>query len=124
MGVDFSTVLVLHCQDLFARYVTITPVVSAPGAPAYTLRGIYATRPIQIATEIGMALLSDQQTIFDVRDNEFFDGGYALPVQGDQLNMPADGNVPAEGDFEIIDAERDGGGETTLIIRKLETAAP
>jgi hypothetical protein len=129
MAIDFSTTLYLHCQDFYSRAVIITPIVSSPGAPAYQARGIYGTRDVEVTTgdpfgSTTMALISDQQTIFDIRDNEFFDSGYVLPQQGDLLNIPREGNIPAEGDFEVTDTQRNGGGETTLVIRKYEAAVP
>lgn len=124
MAVDFSTVLYLHTQDFFSRAITITPVASNPGASAYTIRGIYTSRPIDIMVEVGMAMVSDQQTIVDIRDNEFFDAGCTIPIQGDLVDIPAEGNIPAAGTFEVVDTDANGGGETTLAIRKWESAAP
>jgi hypothetical protein len=123
MAVDFSTVLYLHAQDFFSRAITVTPVASNPGAPAYTVRGIYTTRPVEIMVE-GMAMVSDQQTIVDIRDNEFFDAGHLLPIQGDLIDIPAEGNIPSVGMLEVTDTDANGGGETTLTVRKLMTAAP
>jgi hypothetical protein len=124
VAVDFSTVLYLHTQDFFSRAITITPTASNPGAPAYTVRGIYTTRPIDIMVEVGMAMVSDQQTIIDIRDNEFFDAGHLLPIQGDLVDVPAEGNIPVAGTFEITDTDSNGGGETTLSVRKWGPAAP
>jgi hypothetical protein len=124
MAIDFSSVLYLQCQDQFSRDVTITPINSAPGSGAYAARGIYGTRDVEVQTDMGMAIVSDQETILDIRDNEFFDAGLVLPQQGDLINIPQDGNIPAEGDFEVTDTHRNGGGETTLVIRKFEPAAP
>ena len=124
MAVDFSTVLYLHTQDMFGRTIIVTPTHSNPGAPAYTIRGIWTTRPIDIMTEVGMAMASDQQTIIDIRDNEFWDAGHVLPIQGDLVEVPAEGNIPYAGIYEITDTDANGGGETTLTVRKWETAAP
>jgi hypothetical protein len=124
VAVDFSSVLYLQCQDQFARDVTITPIASAPGHGAYVIRGIFSTRPVEVQTELGMAVLPDRETILDIRDNEFFDGGLALPVQGDLINIPSEGAIPAEGDWEVTDAVNNGGGETTLTIRKYGAAMP
>ena len=46
--------------------------------------------------------------------------GQVLPQQGDLIHIPAEGMIPAEGDFEVTDVDRNGGGETTLAIRKWE----
>jgi hypothetical protein len=120
MAVDFSTLLYSFCENQFGRAIVITPVVSAPGAPAFTVRGIYDTGPVDIETDMGTVMISDQTTIVDIRDIELFDAGHVLPQQGDRLSIPAEGNIPAEGEFEITDADRNGGGETTLTIRKWE----
>jgi hypothetical protein len=128
MAVDFSAMVYLPTQDLFGRAITITPVNSNPGAPAYTLRGIYTTRPVDVMVNVGgwegMAPISDQQTIIDIRDREFFVGGHAIPQQGDLIDVPAENEIPAAGLFEIIDTDSNGGGETTCTVRKYEPAAP
>jgi hypothetical protein len=120
MAVDFSTLLYLQTQNLFGRWVTITPVVSNPGAPAFPLRGIHNTGPIDIETDMGMVMIGDQTTILDIRDNEVFAIGQVLPQHGDLINIPAEGPIPAEGDFVVTDVDRNGGGETTLTIQKWE----
>jgi hypothetical protein len=123
MGVDFSTMVYLVCQDFFGREVVVTPIKSNPTSSAYTVRGIYNSGDVDIMGEAGL-MMSDQETTLDIRDNEFFDIGQPVPTQGDLITIPADGNVPAAGDFEVTDADPNGGGETTLAIRKWEPAAP
>jgi hypothetical protein len=128
MAVDFSAIVYLAGQDLFGRAIIVTPIKSNPGGSAYTLRGIWTTRDIEISTNVGgfdgMAMVSDQQTIIDIRDREFIDSGYAIPIQGDLIEVPAEGAIPAEGIFEITDTDANGGGETTLTVRKYGPAEP
>jgi hypothetical protein len=127
MGVDFSTMVYLATQDLFGRSITITPLASNPNGPAYTLRGIYTANEVDIMTNVydeGMAMISDRKIIVDIREREWSDAGYALPQQGDLVDIPADGEVPAAGLFKITDAIGNGGGETTLTVQKYEAAAP
>jgi hypothetical protein len=124
MAVDFSSLLYLQCQDQFARDVTFMPIVSAPSAGAFAARGIFSTRPIEIQTDVGMAIIPDHETILDIRDNEFFDVGAAIPQQGDLVEIPQEGSIPAEGVWEVVDIAHNGGGETTLTIRKFMAAAP
>jgi hypothetical protein len=120
MAVNFSTLVYLPNYDMFARPVTITPLASQPGAPAYAARGIYDTRPIDVQAEDG-SIISDQQTILDVRDAEFS----VVPEQLDRIAIPFDINGgPDLGEFEVTDTEANGGGETTLVIRKIVTAKP
>ena len=114
MAIDFSTVVYLHCFDTFARDITVYPVMSQPAAGSYFARGILDTRGTAIQTDAGMVVMSDQETILDIRENEFG----VVPVQGDQVDIPAEGNIPAAGMFEITDAAWNGGGEITLTIRK------
>lgn len=114
MAVDFSTLLYLPVFDMFSREVTFTPLVSQPGAPAYVARGIYTTNPVDIGGLDGSTIISDQKTILDVRDNEFT----VVPMQGDLVHIPQEGNIPAQGDFEITDGDANGGGETTLSLRR------
>ena len=75
--------------------------------------------PIDVVAIDG-SIISEQRTILDVRDVEFA----VLPVQGDQVAIPADGTLPDAGTWEVIDSSRNGGGETTLTLRKLMTAKP
>lgn len=121
MAIDFSILVYLPCQDTFGRPVVFTPLVSAPGSPAYTLRGIITTRPLMVETDAGMAVLSDQETILDIREREFA----TTPKQGDQIHVPVENGITdMVGDYEITDAAWNGGGEVTLTLRRLVTAAP
>jgi hypothetical protein len=120
MAVNFSVLVYLPQYDTFARSITVMPLASQPGAPAYTARGIYDTRPVDFAGEDG-SIVSDQQTILDVREAEFS----VVPEQLDRIAIPADADGgPDLGEFEVIDTETNGGGETTLVIRKIVTSKP
>lgn len=119
MAIAFSTELYVKVQDMFSVPCTFTPVKSNPGGPAYTVRGIYSTRPIDIVATDG-SIFSDQQSILDIREVEFV----VLPIQEDLVTIPFDCNGEPLGDFEIMDADTNGGGETTLVIRKIVTAKP
>lgn len=120
MAVNFSTLVYLPNFDMFARPVTITPLASQPGLPAYTARGIYDTRGIDVQAEDG-SIVSDQQTILDIRDEEFG----VIPDQLDRIHIPFDPDAGRDlGDFEVVNTENNGGGETTLVIRKLMVSRP
>ena len=120
MAVDFSTLVYLPNYDTFARPVTVTPLASQPGLPAYSTRGIYNTRPLDVMTEDG-ATFADQQSILDVRDVEFS----VVPTQLDRIFIPSDPDAGAElGEYEVVNAESNGGGETTLLIRKVVVSRP
>jgi hypothetical protein len=115
MPVDFSAQVYLPCFDTFARAILVTPA----GGAAYQARGIFDTVSIDVVAIDG-SIISEQRTILDVRDNEFG----AVPIQGDLVAIPADGTLPDAGTWEVIDTSRNGGGETTLTLRKLMTAKP
>jgi hypothetical protein len=119
MAIEFSKEVYLRTQDTFSVGCTITPLKSNPAGAAYTSRGIYTTRPVDIVATDG-SIFSDQQSIFDIRELEYT----VLPIQGDRINIPFDCNGAPLGDFEIMDADTNGGGETTLVIRKIVTAKP
>jgi hypothetical protein len=120
MAVNFSTLVYLPNFDMFARPITVTPLASQPGLPAYTARGIYDTRPIDVQGEDG-SIISDQQTILDILEDEFS----VIPEQLDQIHIPADVDAGRDlGDFEVINTETNGGGETTLVIRKIMASRP
>jgi hypothetical protein len=124
MAVNFSTEVYAPNFNYWSRPITVTPLASAPGAPAYSARGIYDTNERMIVGLDGSSIVSDQQTELDLLEADFIGSGIALPIQGDQIDIPDDGGVPAEGLFEVVDSSNNGGGETTLIIRKFGPAAP
>jgi hypothetical protein len=113
MGVNWSTDLYSPEQDTFGRPVTF--VSAAVGT--FQGRGIYTTETIDVPLEDG-SVLSDQQTILDIRDLEFA----ALPLQGDHVIIDVDiySGAVAEGEFVITNSWRNGGGETTLQLQRFE----
>jgi hypothetical protein len=118
-GVNFSTLVYGPAFDMFARPVTFYPYVSQPAGGSYLARGIFSTRSLDVVGLDG-AIFSDQQTILDIREVEFS----VLPLQLDRCYIgPADAG-PAEGEFEITNASTNGGGETTLVLRKWLPPAP
>jgi hypothetical protein len=109
-------------MDHFAGACTFTPLKSQPGQPSYTARGIYGTEPIDVLAE-DSSIISDQRTIFDIREVEFT----VLPIQGDLVFLAAANfadQLTEDATYEILDADTNGGGETTLAIRKIATALP
>jgi hypothetical protein len=47
-----------------------------------------------------------------------------MPSQGDIVTIPANADLPALGDFNVIDVKSNGGGETTLTLRKVVVSKP
>lgn len=118
MAINFSQLVYLPAYDTFARPVIINPIASQPGNPSYTARGIYNTVPMDVETE--GPVFSDMRTILDILEEEFT----VIPIQMDQITIPAYQGLPALGSFEIQDSDANGGGETTLTLRRLVTARP
>ena len=119
MPVNFSQQLYAMTQDTYSRVVTITPIASQPGGAQYTARGILDTEAMDVVT-MDNAFVSETRVILDIRDAEFT----VLPMQGDVIDIPADGDLPAEGQFEVVDGDPNGGGETTLTLRRVVQAKP
>lgn len=115
MAVNFSQQVHQHTYDTFARPVTFSPQIGS----SFTGRGIYTTEELDVLSEDN-SIFSDQKTLVDIRDEEFT----ILPVQNDQLSIPAHIGMPALGDFQILDTKANGGGETTLYLRKVVIAKP
>jgi len=116
MAINFSVSVYLPNFDVFARGITVYPVVSNPTGASYYARGILDTRGTAVQTDAGMVVMSDQETILDIRESEFA----VTPMQGDRIDIPEDNGIPAAGMFEVTDAAWNGGGEVTLTIRRYE----
>lgn len=119
MPVDFAAALYSHTQNQFGRPITVSPLKSQPGMPAYQGRGIYMSEADDVSAEESV-VFSDQRTTLDVISVEF----EVLPMKGDQINIPAVGGIPAAGLFEILDVDDNGGGESTFSLRKIVPPKP
>jgi hypothetical protein len=118
VGIDFSTLVYMPNFDIWGRTVIFTPLVSQPNAAPYENRAIYDTDEVDVPADDGSVLTSHKTTL-DIREAEFG----ILPTQGDRVFIPADvGAMEEVGNFEIINVWQNGGGETTLLLRKIETA--
>jgi hypothetical protein len=116
MAVNFDVLLQPAIFEMWGVPATFTPLKSQAGQPAFPGRGIYGTYILDVAGDDG-SIYSDQRTIFDIRESEFA----TLPAQGDHVTIPFDCNGIPLGEYVIIDASTDGGGQTMLTIRKYET---
>jgi hypothetical protein len=105
----------LPAMDMFARPIIITPV----GGAAYDSRGIWHKNDDNFSAQ-DFSIVTDVKTSIDVLDSDFA----VVPRQGDLVTVPADGTVPAEGSFTILETHNDGGGMTNLVLEKYDTANP
>jgi hypothetical protein len=117
VAVNFSTLVYNPCQTVFGRPVNFTSKsgtsFNGPG------RGIYNSTSLNVGLEDG-SILSDQDTILDIRADEF----PTLPVQGDTIDIPYEpiAMLPALGQYEITNVWHNGGGEITLQLRVIAAA--
>ena len=119
MAINFSRQVYNPIFAVFARPVTFTPLASQPDQPAYIGRGIYSTQPIDVLAE-DTSIFSDTRTILDIIEVEFS----VVPVQKDTLLIDAYADLPAIGSFEVIEVKSNGGGETSLSLRRLMETKP
>jgi len=119
MVINYPLLVYKVVYDTFARPVTIFPVASQPGEPPYGARGIFDTDNLDVMAEDG-SVVSDQRTILDIREGEF----EVLPLQLDRVSIPASSGLEDLGEFEVTDTDTNGGGETTLTLRKLRVPRP
>jgi hypothetical protein len=110
-GINFSALVYGSCMDTFAIDVTFMTTLNG----TFINRGIFTTRELNVLAE-NNSIYSDQQTILDIRESEF----PIMPVQGDHVMIDKDCNGAYRGEFVIVDSSDNGGGETTLTLRKLE----
>lgn len=116
MAVNLDVILQGPIFDFWAVPVTFIPLASQPGQPSFEGRGIFNTYSIDVP---GMdnQIYSDQRTILDIRESEFS----VLPQQNDHVIIPKDCNGVPRGEWQVVDASSDGGGQTMLTIRRYET---
>ena len=118
MAVSFANLLYTHCFDMFARTIT--------GGPYVGMRAIFNSGPLTITNDEGVVIaeITDQQTIIDIRSQEFRDGSLPIPQQGDLVHFDADTDIDG-GDYEITEGPiSNSGGQLTYYIRRFEPAAP
>jgi hypothetical protein len=116
MAVNLDILLQSPIFDFWAVPCTFMPLASQPAAGTYEGRGILNMYNLNVAAEDG-SLYSDQRTILDIRDSEFA----IMPEQNDHVVIPQDCNNVDKGEYQIIDSNSDGGGQTCLTIRKITT---
>lgn len=111
---DFTGIVLTALQGTFARPIVVHPFVSQPGASAYSGRGVYATTPAGINIENSL-VFSDQRTSIWIRIAEY----PIQPALGDQIDIPANMNYPAEGRFEVSEKDAFADGKVVLMLKKL-----
>jgi hypothetical protein len=106
--------------NVWARPVTVTPLKSQPGAPAYGGRGYFDTKETDVMTEDG-GILSDARSYLDILFIEF----PIPPMQGDLIDIPFHQGVEG-GSFEVLDLAGVGnaGGMINITLKRIVTPKP
>jgi hypothetical protein len=112
MAVNMDVLLQSPIFDFWAVPVTF----KTPDGNSYAGRGIFGTYSNDVQALDG-SIYSDQRTILDIRESEFA----VMPRQNDHVIIPRDENGVDRGEWVIVDASSNGGGQTMLTIRKYET---
>ena len=115
MAVNLDVLLQSPIYDFWAVPCTFIPYKSQGTSASFPGRGILNTYSTDVQALDG-SLYSDQRTILDVRESEFA----VVPQQNDHVIIPLDCNNVPKGEYQIVDAVSNGGGETMLTIRKVE----
>lgn len=113
--IDFDALVLGPAMNAFARPVTVFPLVSQPGQPSFTARGIWARRPADMQLEDGSVLGTDEITL-GIRIGEF-------PIMlkpGDHIDIDAYLSLTRIGLCEMVDDGEDGQGGYALVLKIIE----
>lgn len=105
MSIDWNALVLGPCEDTFGVPVTITPVKSMPGAPAYAARGIWTSRTVEIPMDDGTVIRSNNMDV-GIRISEF----PACPIKGDGVQING-------ANYTIYDVQIDGQGGAKLVVK-------
>lgn len=118
--IDFDKLVLGPAMDVFARPISVNPLASQPGQPAYALqrdgvsplRGVFERKNIDIALEEG--IMSSAVLSLGIRLSEYL----VSPKPGDKLTIPACQSLPALGVFTVDDTDEDSEGGSTLTLKR------
>jgi hypothetical protein len=103
--VDFDTLVIKPAMDVFSKAMTVKPLASQPLVPSYAARGVWSKRPVDIATE-GGGILSSEERKIGIRLSEF-----VVPIAVlDQVKFDGDW-------YWIDDVDEDGQGGASLTLK-------
>ena len=112
--IDFDSLVLSPCQDIFARPVTVTPLKSQPGQPAYAARGVWKAPTANVGLEDGSIMVSQDMTI-GVRRVEFA----VMVVEGDKIEIDAFLSLSRVGICTIDRVNGDGIGDAQIVLKKI-----
>ena len=110
--IDFEALVLGPCQDAFSRPVTVTPLASQPGQPAYQARGIWRAPQANVALEDG-SVMNSQDLILGMKR-----GDMTVPVlEGDQIEIDTYLSLPRIGVCLIDRINKDGIGDMQIVLK-------
>ena len=112
--VDFDRLVLSPASDIFSIKVRFTPLASSPGEPAFVLRGVYSSAPVDVQMQ-DETIFSDQQTSLGIRFRDF---PVKLPDRGDLVEIIDTMHPHLGRKYWIGDVDEDGQGGGTLMLRK------
>jgi hypothetical protein len=110
--IDFDALVLGPAMAIFARPITVRPIVSQPLAAPYAARGIWGRRAADMQLEDGSILGTDDLTI-GIRIGEF----PILPKPGDLIEIDAHMSLPRIGVCEMVDDGDDGQGGYAIVVK-------
>ncbi|MCJ2102451.1 hypothetical protein [Methylobacterium sp. E-046] len=111
--IDFAALALGPGIATFARPISVRPVRSQPGKPAYLARGVWNSRNLEVTTEDNR-LLNSRTLSLGIRLSEFT----VPPKTRDLIDVPAYRSLPAENTLWIDDVDLDGQGGATLFLKR------
>ena len=105
MAINFSALVLNAAQSTFGEAVTVSPIVSQPGAESYEARGIFSNPAVEVPTDQGY--VTTRSPMLGIRLSEFS----VPPVMGDRVTV---GGVT----YQVHDRQDDGHGAADLILRR------
>jgi hypothetical protein len=111
--VDFDRLVLSPASDIFSIKCRFTPLVSSPGGPAFDLRGVYSSTPVDVQMQ-DETVFSDQQTSLGIRLRDF---PQAQPDRGDLVEIIDTMHPHCGRKFWVGDLDEDGQGGAMLMLR-------
>jgi hypothetical protein len=113
--IDFDALVLKPAGVIFQIRISVTPLVTQPGLPAYEASGVYNKRDLDVEMQDG-TIFSDHQVSLGIRLWDFV----VPPDQGDLITI-IDDRHPAFGEqYWVGDSDQDGQGGAMLLLRTKE----
>jgi hypothetical protein len=116
--IDFDALVLTPASRIFEIKISVTPLVTQPGEPAYDATGVYNKRDLDVEMQDG-TIFSDHEVSLGIRLWDFV----VPPDQGDLITI-TDTRHPAYGQqYWVGDMDEDGQGGGMLMLRTKEPSS-